>query len=271
MAEKLKVLVTGENKRIVKDISEHCLADRGYNTIKCKPDRQTIFDIIYSELPNIVIICMRDETAQEVSMYDMLSEVVRSGAMHVFVVASDDDKKIFMKYTELEKVYFLSRPVSLFTFYEKLIEIEKEIEEKRQSGTTYLEEFNNTRAYSGPVRKKILVVDDDTEQLMMIKDMLSEFYDVSVVKSGKAALKFLSKKKANLILLDYLMPEMDGPETLKAIRADEDIEDVPVIFLTGVKERNTVIETITELKPEGYVIKPSKKSELVAKIIDALV
>ncbi len=66
------------------------------------------------------------------------------------------------------------------------------------------------------------------------------------------------------------MPEMDGPETLKAIRADEDIEDVPVIFLTGVKERNIVIETITKLKPEGYVIKPSKKSELVAKIIDAL-
>ena len=76
--------------------------------------------------------------------------------MNVFVVASDDDKKIFMKYTELEKVYFLSRPVSLFTFYEKLIEIEKEIEEKRQSGTLYLEEFNNPHTYSESERKKIL-------------------------------------------------------------------------------------------------------------------
>ncbi|MCR5272313.1 MAG: response regulator [Lachnospiraceae bacterium] len=129
-----------------------------------------------------------------------------------------------------KKCIFFRAPVSLFTFYEKLIEIEKEIEEKRQSGTLYLEEFNNPHTYSEPERKK----------------------------------------KANLILLDYLMPEMDGPETLKAIRADEDIEDVPVIFLTGVKERNIVIETITKLKPEGYVIKPSKKSELVAKIIDAL-
>ena len=270
MSEKLKILVTGKNRRIAKDISEHCEDDRGYTTVKCRPDREAIFDIIYSEMPNVVIICMSNETSMDVRMYNILTEAVKAGGMSVFVVASEDDKQLFMKYTGLKKVYFLSRPVSLFTVYEKLIYIEKELEEKKKSGSSFMEEFENPNADEGPKKKRILVVDDDTQQLMHIKDMLCEFYDVSVVKSGDAALKFLSKKEADLILLDYLMPGMDGPAVLKTIRADEDIKDLPIIFLTGVTEKKTVIETLTELKPEGYVVKPSKKSELVAKIIDVL-
>ncbi len=133
MSEKLKILVTGKNRRIVKDVSEHCEYDRGYTTVKCRPDREAIFDIIYSEMPNVVIICMSDETSMDVRMYNILTEAVKAGGMSVFVVASEDDKQLFMKYTELKKVYFLSRPVSLFTVYEKLISIEKELEEKRNS------------------------------------------------------------------------------------------------------------------------------------------
>ena len=51
-------------------------------------------------------------------------------------------------------------------------------------------------------------------------------------------------------------------------REDEKYADIPVMFLTGMTEKNTVIRTLTELKPQGYIIKPSKKSELVGKIID---
>ena len=270
MSFKLKILVTGKNRRIVKDICEHCEDDRGYITTRCRPEREPIFDVIHSEMPNVVIICMNDETMTEVRMYNILSEAVKSGAMSLFVIANEEDKRMFMKYSELKKIYFLSRPVSLFTLYEKLIYIENELAEMKKDSSAFIEEYENPNADGGRLRRRILVVDDDTQQLMQIKDLLEEFYDVTVVKSGSAALKFLSKKAADLILLDYIMPEMDGPEVLRALRANDETADIPIIFLTGVSEKTTVIETLTELMPQGYVVKPAKKSELVAKIIDVL-
>ena len=67
-----------------------------------------------------------------------------------------------------------------------------------------------------------------------------------------------------------MMPDQDGPEVLKKLRTVDEYADIPVIFLTGVTEKNTVIDTLTVLRPQGYIIKPSKKSEIVAKIIDVL-
>ncbi len=270
MSFKLKVFVTGKNKRIVKDVAEHCYDDRNYITIRCEPKKEYIFDVMHSEMPNAVIICAGGENEEEIRMYDMFGEAIISGALTVFVIADEKDKKKFMKYSRLKKLYFLSRPVSLFTLYEKLILIENELRLLKQDKASFIEEYDNPNDYTVYSRRRILVVDDDTQQLMQIKELLDEFYDVTVVKSGHAALKFLSKKDVDLILLDYVMPEMDGPDVLKAIRADEELQDIPIIFLTGVTEKSVVIETLTELMPQGYVVKPAKKSDLVAKIIDVI-
>ena len=270
MAFNLKVFVTGKNKRIVKDVSEHCFDDRNYITIRCEPEKEFIFEVMHSEMPNAVIICMGNENEEDITMYDMFYEAVKAGAVHIFVIADEKDKKRFMQFSRLKKVYFLSRPVSLFTLYEKLILIENELADLKQDKASFIEEYENPDDEGPFVRKRILVVDDDTQQLMQIKDYLEEFYYVTVVKSGQSALKYLSKKEVDLILLDYMMPYMDGPETLDKLRENEATADIPVIFLSGVKEKATIIETITELKPQGYVVKPAKKSELVAKIIDVL-
>ena len=113
-------------------------------------------------------------------------------------------------------------------------------------------------------------MDDEPEQLIQIKEHLKEFYDVSLMGSGKNLFRFLERNKPDLILLDYLMPEMDGPEVLTELRQYKEYSDIPVIFLTGVSEKETVVKTLVELKPQGYVLKPTRKSELVAKIIDVI-
>ena len=266
----MKILVTGKNRKVATDICEHLEADRGYVTVKCDPNKSTLFDIMITELPKVVIICLGNESSDTVKAYNVMRSALRQGNVTTIVVTDEADEQFFMKYTELERVFFLSRPVSLFALYEKLSEIEKTLEDDKEKNLSAFREFVNEDADNRYRRKQILVVDDDTEQLMHIKDQLDEFYDVTCVKSGTAAFKYLAKKKADLILLDYLMPDMDGPEVLRNIQDTKDWEDIPVIFLTGVTEKNKVLHTLAELRPQGYLIKPSKKSEIVAKIIEVM-
>ncbi len=263
----LKALVTGKNRKVAIDICEHLENDGGYMTVKCAPSKTALFDIVISELPRIVIICLGDETKETVQAYNVLKNVSGSGGFTTIVIANDDDEKFFIKYTELKRVLFLSRPVSLFALYEKLAQIEEDLKNNMESGLSAFREYVNEDTDR---RKKILVVDDDTEQLIHIKEQLEEFYNVTPVKSGDAAFKYLLKHKPDLILLDYLMPVQDGPMVLRSLREVEEYSDIPVIFLTGMTEKNTVIKTLTQLKPQGYLVKPAKKSEIVAKIIDVL-
>ena len=87
-------------------------------------------------------------------------------------------------------------------------------------------------------RKHILVVDDNAMMLKMIKEHLHDQYDVATAASGRVALKFLERKKTDLILLDYEMPDESGPAVLEQLRAAESTRNIPVIFLTGVTDTN---------------------------------
>ena len=262
---KLRIMLTGHNKRIARDISEHLKNDRNCIAMNCPPTKSALFEMVPSELPNVIIICLNDETKESLKVFDVLKECTRLGVVTLIVVANDPDRAVFINHTALERVLFLARPVSLFALYDKLNEIEEKLEQEKK----FLTEWVNPVAIDH-TKKHILVVDDDPEQLSQIKEHLKEFYEVTLVASGKSVIKYLVRYHIDLILLDYLMPEMDGPQVLSLLRASRDFSDIPVIFLTGVAEKEMVIKTLVDLKPEGYVLKPSKKSELVAKIIDVL-
>ena len=113
--------------------------------------------------------------------------------------------------------------------------------------------------------KSILVVDDDSVSLKLVKSYLDETYKVNCVKSGMLALKFLEKQRPDLILLDCYMPEMNGAQTLQHIRSMPNLKRVPVVFLTGNSDRNMVMNCIS-LHPSGFLVKPIKKEDLLAKL-----
>ncbi len=263
---KLQILVTGQNRRIVNDLCEHLESDRGYLTVKCIADKMALYEVLLAEVPRVIIICLGNETLDSILSYNVLKDATRGRNCTIIVVANDEDEKYFKKHTVLKKVLFISRPVPLLSLYEKLIGIEEELDKTIQGNLSAFHEFINEEV--DDERRHILVVDDDTEQLFNIKEQLREFYHVTPVKSGEAAFRFLKKRIPDLILLDYMMPEEDGPSVFRRLRETEAYAEIPVIFLTGMTEKNTVIRTLTELKPQGYIIKPSKKSEIVAKIID---
>ena len=114
-------------------------------------------------------------------------------------------------------------------------------------------------------RKKILVIDDNTVNLATIEQELKEKYDVVPMISGRRAIKYLYCEKVDLILLDVQMPIMDGVETLYEIRKMENGTTVPVIFLTALKDKETVIEG-SKLGILDYITKPFDGADLVNRI-----
>ena len=91
-------------------------------------------------------------------------------------------------------------------------------------------------------KMRILVVDDNTVNLATVEQELKEKYEVIPMLSGRRAVKYLYREKVDLILLDVQMPIMDGIETLKTIRTQENGVTVPVIFLTTKKDKLTAAQ-----------------------------
>jgi len=118
---------------------------------------------------------------------------------------------------------------------------------------------------SGEFRKNILIVDDDPSYLNLVREWLKDTYKVSVVTSGMQAIKWLGKNKADLILLDYEMPVTSGPQVFEMLRSDEDTKDIPIIFLTGKSDKESVLSVVA-MKPDGYFLKNVRKTELLDKL-----
>ncbi|MCI9071827.1 MAG: response regulator [Lachnospiraceae bacterium] len=114
-------------------------------------------------------------------------------------------------------------------------------------------------------RKKVLVVDDVAISLSVTEQALREHYEVITVNSGDRALRYMKKDRPDLILLDIRMDQMDGIETLKAIRKLPNGANIPVIMLTAQSDRATVIET-AKLGIYDYMLKPFAPQELLSRV-----
>ena len=106
-------------------------------------------------------------------------------------------------------------------------------------------------------KPKILVVDDSITVRHGMKQLLDADYEVALAESGVAAIRTVTLNRPDLILLDYEMPICDGSQVLEMLRAEKEFADIPVIFLTGRRDRESMIK-VMPLKPSGYLLKHSK-------------
>ncbi len=113
--------------------------------------------------------------------------------------------------------------------------------------------------------KHILIVDDNKTNLVMAKQELSAQYQVTPVTSGLQALQFLSKRKTDLILLDIVMPEMDGRETMRRIRENEAWKNIPIIFLTADSSPETEAQCLLD-GADDYIAKPFSPQVMKSRI-----
>ena len=113
--------------------------------------------------------------------------------------------------------------------------------------------------------KRILIVDDDPSYAKMVREWIKDDYQTDIVTAGMQAITFLLKNKADLVLLDYEMPVVDGPGVLQMLRQEPETRDIPVVFLTGVGSKDSV-QRVMELKPAGYVLKSTSRENLLEYI-----
>ncbi|MDR1812864.1 MAG: response regulator [Candidatus Fibromonas sp.] len=117
----------------------------------------------------------------------------------------------------------------------------------------------------GVERKTVFLVDDNATNLTVGKAALAEHYKVLTLDSGERLLKVLEKNIPDLILLDIEMPEMNGYETIKAIKSKKETENIPVIFLTAKSDGDSELEGLS-LGAIDYITKPFSPPLLLKRI-----
>ncbi|WP_100637102.1 response regulator [Marinomonas polaris] len=112
----------------------------------------------------------------------------------------------------------------------------------------------------------VLVVDDSPDALSLIHDTLETAnMDVLVALEGKQALTIARRIRPDIILLDAIMPNMDGFETCRALKADQSLASIPVIFMTGLSDTDDIVRGL-EAGGVDYLTKPIQPNELIARM-----
>ena len=173
-------------------------------------------------------------------------------------LCTEEDKLLILlgNPAELATVEETIPPALVAARFERPLDIRKLID-----GLDHLVQVNDENAR----RKRILLVDDDNTFLKMVKGWLSDDYRVTIVTSGAQAMMYIADNKPDLILLDYEMPVTSGPQVLEMIRSETRVGSIPVIFLTGRDDRESVMKVLA-LKPDGYLLKSTDKATLLKSL-----
>lgn len=144
----------------------------------------------------------------------------------------------------------------------KMQEIQKALEVVLHAKIRRLEESKKNR-------KKILVVDDDATTLKTIQHYLQDFYDITLVNSGRQAIDYVVRHKTDLLIIDYRMPMLDGAMTLQSVRYQPNGRSVPTLFLTAHTDTETVQRCI-KAGAQGIIPKPVSQETLMSAVASLL-
>ena len=134
----------------------------------------------------------------------------------------------------------------------------------------HIESIRSLNALAKRVRPTVLVVDDDKFQHKIINEILGgENYRLVFAASGAEALSTLRKVRPDLILMDVMMPGMDGMEVTKQVKAVPHLADIPIIMITGKSEKKIVTESL-KAGATSFVVKPFERVTLLGKVAQAL-
>ncbi len=246
-----KILLFGKLNDVLKDVGK-ALSEQYFVQI-CDLRSESAAGMINVVEPDLVVISLIGAQDFDVGLFSRISR--EYSKIPVLTIGTESEKRGFLDFYKSDQFENLIRPVENRDILDA---VSKRLEKK-------VAESSSVVASAPKDVKTILVVDDNAVTLRTIRELIKDEYNVIVATSGMQAIKVMTGSRPDLVLLDYKMPICDGRQTLGMIRADDELRDVPVIFLTGVNDKEH-IKAVLELKPQGYLLKPPSKDDLLAAI-----
>lgn len=227
------VIITGSSGFMITTI----LRKLGRTDISAALCRMTP-DEVRGSIGNADTVFIYQDTGMDIGLMRptllIIQNAVMSNGKNVLIGGTDDMIAVIRRYIPEEYVKGIyPRPMSVHTVVDDIV---------RLSGN------------GGGSRQQILLVDDDSVYLNILRDALSVAYDVVPVSSAMQAVTYLSGHRPDLIILDYSMPGISGPDLFRMIKGEPELCSIPITFLTGQSDTESVQKAI-ELKPDGYILK----------------
>ncbi|MCR5507962.1 MAG: response regulator [Lachnospiraceae bacterium] len=243
--EKKRVIFTGDKESFIVRVLVKKVADAGFD---CVFVPSTVNDINGAwDDEQLIILYMDDDMIPKDDVIHFLTDKVEERGAQLILVGEQLDIDNICSRIPGDLIYkTFSRPVDNSVFANTVAEYHRKME-------------------SGDFLKRILIVDDDPQYLSLVRQWLKDSYKVFMANSGLQAIKFLAKNKVDLILLDHEMPVTSGPKVLEMLRSDEETRSIPVMFLTGKSDKESVMAVVA-LRPEGYFLKSIQRDELLEKL-----
>lgn len=271
---KYKALLTGNNRMIINEFFTYM--DFSFECVSTSERYDDIMSHIKYVDPDVFVYCLYGEKPDDLKRFVNVERKISERRIPLVIIGDPDDCDQFSKIAPLLSPLVLRKPISSQNIAKAIVDM---LDERRaamdaertakaaeeaevlRNAQNVIDQVSGEEVHVAPQpqeeerRKHILVVDDDSSVLKLLKEYLAERYDVATAISGKVALKFLETKGTDLVLLDYEMPIENGPAVMGKIRKNEKTKNLPVVFLTGVTEREKIIEVLS-MKPQGYLVKP---------------
>ena len=281
---KYKALLTGNNRMIINEFFTYM--DFSFECISTSERYDDIMSHIKYIDPDVFVYCLYGEKPDDLKRFVNVERKISERRIPLVIIGDSDDCDQFSKIAPLLSPLVLRKPISSQNIAKAIVgmlderkaamEAERtakaaEEEEVLRNAQSVIEQTGGEEVLTAPEpqeeerRRHILVVDDDSSVLKLLKEYLAERYDVATAISGKVALKFLETKGTDLVLLDYEMPIENGPAVMGKIRENQKTKNLPVVFLTGVTEREKIMEVLS-MKPQGYLVKPVDMEKLSSTI-----
>ncbi|MBD5146938.1 MAG: response regulator [Ruminococcus sp.] len=271
---KYKILVSGNNPSLIMDFINH--TETFFKSLSTTPSMKDIIGHFELFGPDAYVCFINSEHSSILPQISALKNDSSYNGASIFLIcdAKTCDELAKNPLLAAEADLIIRRPISVdnlilrITRYfdeKKDAQAEEEARKAADIARKKEEEKSAAAAAENSERKHVLVIDDDRIVLKMLKTALSDNYDVTTMVNGVAAEKFLEAKKVDLVILDYEMPIETGADIFRRIKNNPKISHIPVCFLTGISEREKIMEVMA-LKPHGYLLKPIDMDMLIATV-----
>lgn len=246
-----KVLFIGQFNTLFENTNNYLT--KYFNVQACSSDLTLIKNLLIVGKPDVILFSLLGMGEEREDILDELA-LNHAGMPLICLETSDEniEEKLAGKFEEYKTLLLPVRDSKIVEAICELLGLKYDAEIK-----VILEsEFE---------RKCVLAIDDNAMQLRILNELLKDKYDVLMATSAVKAMTMIGKRTPDLILLDYDMPVCDGKMALQMLREIEEIKEVPVIFLTGLKDAEH-INAVLELNPAGYLLKPAKNDMILEEI-----